>query len=105
MKSITMKSLVMNFVQSRGSARRKDIIQFICECKGRKFDPGRDRGFWSTAFSTNEYRNSNYYGSWNNPKTRPTTYTGIGYFMKPSRVEKRFLVQDKPYGPYHVETI
>lgn len=100
-----MKTLVMNFVQSRGTARRKDIIQFIHECKGEKFNPVVARGHWSTAFSTNKYRNSNYNRSWNNPKKRQTTYTGIGYFMKPSRVEKRFLVQDKPYGPYRVETI
>lgn len=100
-----MKTLVMNFVQSRGSARRKDIIQFIHECKGLKFVPNRDRGYWSTAFSTNKYRNSNYNRSWNNPKHKQETYTGTGYFMKPSRVEKRFLVQDKPYGPYRVETL
>lgn len=104
MKNITMKSLVMNFVQSRGTARRKDIIQFIHECKGMKFDPIRDRGYWSTAFSTYTYRNRNYYGAWNSAK-KVKTYTGLGYFMKPSKVEKRFLVQDKPYGPYRVETL
>ena len=103
MKNITIKTLVMNFVQSRGTARRKDIVQFIHECKGETFNPVRDRGFLSTAFSTRTYRNLSYSGIWNNAK-KVYTFTGTGYFMKPSKVEKRFLVQDKPYGPYHVET-
>lgn len=104
MKNITMKTLVMNFVQSRGTARRKDIVKFICECKGETFDQVRDRGYWSTAFSTAIFRNPSYNGVWNNSK-KVYTFTGLGYFMKPSKVEKRFLVQDKPYGPYHVKTI
>lgn len=91
---ISMKSLVMNFVQSRGEAKRSEIVEFIKEVKGEPFDPIRDRGYWSTSFVTgiDRIRRDDSHN----------TYTSKGYFMKPSKMEPRFLIQDKPYGPYRV---
>lgn len=99
--NVTMKTLVMNFVQSRGNARRKDIVKFIHECKGMRYIAFINRGYWSTAFVTSSCR-IGYKDR--NPDDYQGNYTRCGYFMKPSKVEKRYLVQDRPYGPYRVET-
>lgn len=97
----TMKTLVMNFVQSRGYARRKDIVKFIHEVKGLEFNPVRDRGYWSTAFVSGICK-LNYSNYWTKCREGKPTYTSTGYFCRPSKNEKRYLVQDRPYGPYHV---
>ncbi|MBQ1971249.1 MAG: hypothetical protein II223_02285 [Treponema sp.] len=100
----TIKTLVMNFVEARGEATRTEIVKFICDIKGLKYDPVSFRGYWSDAFNTGKFRNSSYQGVWKRPDRDVETYTGIGYFMKPSSKEPRYLIQEKPYGPYKLAT-
>lgn len=91
----TIKTLVMNFVQNRGTVKRSEIIKYITELKGIEYDRNLHRGYFADAFAAEKYRNITNY---------PTSkkLTPVGYFMKPSPTEPRYLVQDKPYGPYHL---
>ena len=79
--NVTLKTLVMNFVQSRGSATRTEIIQFIHEVRGINFDKVRDRGNYSSAFLKKSYFYSDR--------------TPVGYFLRPSKNEPRHLIQNE----------
>jgi len=79
--NVTLKTLVMNFVQSRESATRTEIIQFIHEVRGINFDKIRDRGNYSTAFLKKSY--------FHNHKEP------VGYFLRPSKSEPRYLIQNE----------
>ena len=90
----TMKSHVLNFVQSQGSARYTDIIRFIVD---RKFGPGaydntRTSNEWNVPLinecnlgkTENPYRG--YYAS---AMTRGGMYHPQGYFLTgPDRLVK-----------------
>lgn len=101
--NITLKTLVMNFVQSRGSASRTDIVKFIHEVKGMPFNKYDSRGYWSSAFITGTSRIT-YTDHMNNVVKNVNTYSSQGYFMRPSSKESRYLYQEKPYGLYQVRS-
>ena len=101
MANASLKTKIMNFMETHGPATRKEIIKFIYETKGIKYNFKTYGGFFSSAFMTGKYRhdfNSEY--AWCHGKTNQQTYSPIGYLMKPSKTEKRYLIQEKPYGKY-----
>ncbi len=86
MAKMTMKSRVLLFVESQGSARYTDIIRFIVD---RKFGPGaydntRTSNEWNLGKTENPYRG--YYAS---AMTRGGMYHPQGYFLTgPDRLVK-----------------
>lgn len=92
----TIRSQVMDFVQRKGFARRCDIVKFIREeVQGKSFDPVRDRGYYSSAF----LHQSRY---WNNGIYTYKIEQNPGYFMRPSKKDSRYLVQNLQ-KEYYVE--
>jgi hypothetical protein len=113
-KFASVKTHVMNFVEQCGSCRRKDIVKFVMQLSGSYIFVG------NVAYLVNRYpqisdhfscvktlrqatletyKASELYNHWSGAFD---PYTG--YFRRPSKNEPRFLVQDKPYGPYRVAT-
>ncbi len=82
----TMKSRVLNFVESQGSARYTDIIRFIVDYK---FGPGtydntRAHNVWRLGKAENPYRG--YYSS---AMARGGMYQQPGHFLTgPERLVK-----------------
>ena len=68
-----VKTKVMDFVQSKGTATRREIITFILGLKGRTYDPITDRGYYSCALC---------------PTGDPDH---IGHLIRPSKKEPRYL--------------
>lgn len=79
-----IKTKVMDFVQSKGTATRQEIITFILGLKGRTYDPISDRGYYSCALC-------------------PTGYPD-GYLVRPSKKEPRSLSKIRR-GIYEVKTV
>jgi len=82
-KKYTKKSQIMDYVQSiGGTIRRKDLVKFIVELKGMKFNPIKHRGYWSVALQSSSW-------SW-----RWQKWIGNpGYLMRMSKNEPRHLVR------------
>lgn len=110
MKKITsLKTKVMDYVEANGGEmRRTDIIRFIAKTNNTSVE--RDyislRGYFSSAFNTGTYRNPSDIAWINTYRVGGNhiydTLSSKGYFMQPSKNEPRYLMQDKPYGKYHV---
>lgn len=84
----TIRSQVLDFVQKKGFARRWEIVKFIKEeLHGTDFDPIRDRGYFSTAFRKNSRL-------WDHGTYAYKMTPNPGYFMKPSKNDKRYLTQN-----------
>ena len=83
-----IKSEIMNFVQSKGTATRREIVQFYVEkIKGRIFDPIKDRNVLTVALGGQK----KYYKGY----TR-------GYLRRSAGKDKRFLAKKKR-NEYYVE--
>jgi len=79
-KKYTKKSQIMDYVESvGGTIRRKDLIKFIVELKGKKYNPIEHRGYWSEAIRDNVW------------KMKHITCVDRGYLMKRSKNEPRHL--------------
>jgi hypothetical protein len=84
----TIRSRVMDFVEKQGFVRRRDIVKFIREnLQGKRFDPVRDRGYYSTAFLHQSHR-------WEHGIYTYTMKSNPGYFMRPSKNDSRYFVQN-----------
>ena len=84
----TVRSQIMDFVERKKFARRRDIVKFIREeIQHTDYDPVRDRGYYSCHLR----KKSRTYvpGGWKN-----TYKWNPGYLMKPSKNDPRYLVQN-----------
>lgn len=94
----TIRSKVMDFVQRKGFVRRCDIVKFIREeVQGKSFDPVRDRGYYSCAFLHQSH-------CWDHGTYAYKMKPNPGYFMRPSKNDPRYLVQNLE-KEYYVTTL
>lgn len=68
-----IKTEIMNFVESKGTATRQEILKFLFNLKGKTFIPKLHRGYYSCAFC---------------PSGDPQH---IGHLIRPSKKEPRYL--------------
>ena len=82
----TLKAIALDFVEKNGPTRRKDIIKHMWENSNYNFpfNPIECRGYFSSYFC------------------RGIGYDRKGILRKPTKKDRRYLVQTKPYGPYTV---
>jgi len=73
----TIRSLVMDYVEHHGTAKRKDIIRFIKQCNGKPYtNPTDERGYYGWAFDFS--------------------------FLIPTKTDGRCLINDCGRGIYRV---
>jgi len=70
-----IKSEIMNFVESKGTATRREILEFLFNLKGKTYIPKLHRGYYSCAFC---------------PTGDPAH---IGHLLRPSKREPRYLIR------------
>lgn len=90
MKSVSIKTRVMDFVAGRGEASYTDIIKFIVEeVKGWTWNRTLHRGYYSSALSKSDGK---FYNSSNKK----------GYFLRPTQNEKRYLKKNETTKKYYI---
>lgn len=98
---MTKREQIMDFVedQCNGEAYRKDIIKFIVETNGMKYDPIRHRGYYSSAFCDKYGVAGRYDYSRRNHKVSHS----VGYLLVPSyRGDCRYLCKNSSTGKYEL---
>ena len=81
-----IKSEIINFVESKGTATRREILEFLFNLKGKTYSPKLHRGYYSCAFC---------------PTGDPDH---IGHLIRPSKKEPRYLYRSG-HGLYTVKTV
>ena len=93
------RAQIMDFVEKQcgGAAYRKDIVKFIVETNGLRYDPIRHRGYYSCAFWN---KCGCYY---NNSRQDDKLAHKIGYLLVPSyKGDWRYLHKNSSTGKYEL---
>ena len=95
------RAQIMDFVEKQcgGEAYRKDIIKFIVETNGMKYDPIRHRGYYSCAF----WDRCGFVGRFHDSRQYQKRSHKIGYLLVPSyKGDSRYLHKNSSTGKYEL---
>lgn len=93
---------IMDFVEKKcgGAAYRKDIVKFIVETNGMRYNPMIHRGYYSCAF----WKSSSIKSFFQVSRDKDRASHKIGYLLVPSyKGDARYLEKNGRTGKYEIK--